>query len=60
MTALVILGLIAWFAIGVIAGRAWWTYDHGSPPSGPYAPVYLVMGMLGPLSIIVGYLIHGR
>lgn len=55
MVELIFAGL-AWYACGVAGFLYWWTEDHSF--STAVLPDAFGMGVLGPIAVLAGYLIH--
>jgi len=54
---MILLGIL-WYVIGSTGFIYWWTNEFDLKSS--EIPLLLITGFLGPLSFIIGYLLHGE
>lgn len=54
----ILIYLIIWYVLGVLGFIHWWTYDYPFYYNDLLLAAFV--GIIGPLSFIWGYCIHGR
>lgn len=54
----ILICLIIWYILGVLGFIHWWTHDNPLYTKDLFAA--FIIGLMGPLSFIAGYCIHGR